>query len=296
MVDEKCSTCETAVKRGQTFIKCRGCLSIFHLKCKKIDSKDLAKIKDTWRCEKCQSDDEDDENEDLSDIKTMMKEQFLELKAEMKNMRKDFKNVEKSQNFVTDQYEEILKKIGEVADLASRVGYLEEKLVEKDKVINDLEMRLVHLEQYSRHSTLEIREVPVLEGENPIDIVQKTAAAMKIQLEAKDIQAAHRLKALPGKTPAIIAQLLYRKTRNDMISSKYAIKNEEVIAVGNNDRIYVSESLCPFYKELLWKVKQKAKEKNFKFVWFKNNSILVRKLEGMPVIQVRSAADLAKLD
>lgn len=49
------------------------------------------------------------------------------------------------------------------------------------------------------------------------------------------------------------------------------------------------------YTELLMKAKETAKKAGYKFVWFKNASILVRKDESSSVIQINSHKDLSKI-
>jgi hypothetical protein len=44
-----------------------------------------------------------------------------------------------------------------------------------------------------------------------------------------------------------------------------------------NSRIYINENLSPFFRELLWKSKIRAKEAGYKFIWYSFGKILVRK-------------------
>ena len=68
------------------------------------------------------------------------------------------------------------------------------------------------------------------------------------------------------------------------------------IGLKGRERIYISESLTPHYRKLLKTVKEMAKLKEYKFVWWKNDRILVRKEERSPVIVIEKEEDLKKLN
>lgn len=57
--------------------------------------------------------------------------------------------------------------------------------------------------------------------------------------------------------------------------------------------IYINDSLTKYTQALFMKAKDTIKLKGVKYVWFKDNKILVRKVEGGKVISIRSFCDLA---
>lgn len=62
-----------------------------------------------------------------------------------------------------------------------------------------------------------------------------------------------------------------------------------------NEQVFINENLTKYLRQLLWKTKQCAKEKEYKFVWVSNGKIFVREKEGTAVIRVENEHDLSKL-
>lgn len=63
--------------------------------------------------------------------------------------------------------------------------------------------------------------------------------------------------------------------------------------IGSGTGIYINDSLTKFTQALLMKTKEAMKQKGGKYVWFNNNQILMRKVEGGKVISIKSFNDLA---
>ena len=59
--------------------------------------------------------------------------------------------------------------------------------------------------------------------------------------------------------------------------------------------LYVNENLTKTRKQLLWKTKQTAKERNCRYVWTMNGKILTRKNDMHPVIEITDLKDIDKL-
>lgn len=197
-----------------------------------------------------------------------------------------------SQEFISsqfDQFQDTLKKV------IQKQKDADENLIQHNKTIADLTFRLNALEQYSRNTSIEIREVKKTENEDVEKIIIDIAQKMNIALIREDIQAAHRLPAPDGKNQAIIANLNSRKKRDQILSFKGTITNNSLFGGDSRGKIFIGESLSPYFKELLWKTKMKAKTCNYKFVWFRKSNILARRDEKAPVITIRSSEDLEKM-
>ncbi|KAJ2939934.1 hypothetical protein O0L34_g6641 [Tuta absoluta] len=80
--------------------------------------------------------------------------------------------------------------------------------------------------------------------------------------------------------------------RNKKIFAKDVILDlDETVA---NDQIYVREAATPNQKKLLWQVKQSLKP-TYKFIWFKDGRILVRKEENSKIFCIYTEGDITKL-
>jgi len=112
---------------------------------------------------------------------------------------------------------------------------------------------------------------------------------------ATQVDKAHRIpNRNPNKNEAIVVQFKCRVDRDAWITArKKVVTNDAAFSNGNRKRIYINEHLTPYYKSLLWKTKEHAKLKGYKYVWIKNGRIAMRKAEGdKNVYTIRSELDL----
>lgn len=209
--------------------------------------------------------------------------------------------MEKSQEFISSKYDEMLSKLNSNNELINNMSKTIESLVgkvkERDEVISQLTTRLNHLEQYGRNCNLELCEVKETEGENLENIVLNVAKKMDIYLEPNDIDIVHRLPGKKDKIRSIIVQFSSRKKRDEFIVKKNKIKvtNNDAARNGSDSKIYVNENMTPYFKNLLWKTKTAAHANGYTFAWFRFGRILVRKDESAGVIRINNETDLDKL-
>jgi hypothetical protein len=241
-----------------------------------------------WRCYSCKG---ANRKESVTDEETSIEQHFAGIK----------KDIEKSQNFLSDKYDELLRKLEDnneiIASMKNTIETLVGTVKEKEVIIDNLSARVNHLEQYSRNHNFEISQVQEDDHENLEDIVLTLADKMRIPLTKGDIEVVHRLPAKQGKIRSIIVQLASRKTRDEFIKKKneFRLTNKDVVTNGKDAKIYINENLTPYNKALLFKTKTLAKEKGFSFAWFRFGKILLRKSEGSPVIKISAESDLDKL-
>lgn len=210
---------------------------------------------------------------------------------EQNHIKRKLEELTNSQQFISTQFDDFQKTLKQ---MTVKQAEMECELAIKNTLIADLTLRLNNLEQYTRNSSIEIRAVNKMPEEDVEKIVVDVAKYMSIPLSRDDIQAAHRLPAQIGKCQTIIASLKNRKIRDKMVAFRGTITNTNLFGEGQKGKIYVGESLSPFFKSLLWKTKSKAKDANYKFVWFKKNCVLAKKDENSAIITIRSEDDLKK--
>lgn len=244
-----CCKCSEEVT-SDVAVVCSECKAIYHNSCalfKEVTRKKIQAEKESWVCFNCKA----SKGKTISPTPSISPTcSNYELKCMIESFRtemgKKIDDVVKSQSFLSEKYDSVLKKLEEISKLKEKVEKLEKNHLEKEIIINDLSFRLANLEQYSRNATLEIGEIPVKENENLTNIVIKTAQVLNVSLNEDDIQCTHRLNQNPGKTPAIIVQLSSRKKRDDMINSKTKVNLSKIFDdPKQNGRVYVGESLSP---------------------------------------------------
>lgn len=219
--------------------------------------------------------------------------QVCTIDAMMRNHMKD----------LTQQVKDLREKVDCVLELQSKVSALEEEVgllkaesQAKDKQLSELTVRVCHQEQYSRRAMLEIRELHEVPDEDLKGIVVKMASKFGVNISTNEIQVAHRLRARDGKVPGVIVKLASCEKRDAIVFAKQrVITNTELVGSGDG-RIFYGESLSPYYKHLLHKVKIRAKQADYKQAWYYKNAIHVRKAAGdREVIRITCEDEISKI-
>lgn len=226
-----------------------------------------------------------------SDITTTLLSIRDELRNGLKDTNSKLSEVVKLQAHLSEKYDELSASLELVNDLKKKVETLEVSLEEKDKKIQELQRNLQQNEQYGRRNQIEVGGVTETEGENVEDIVINVARSMQINLSPADIQASHRILSRTSPPP-IIVEFTNRKAKEALLNNK----RKKNLKDNQGRRIYLNESLTPFYKHLLWQSKNLAREFGLKFCWFKNNKIFIKKDENSKqIFKILTLQDLQVL-
>ena len=294
-----CMKCAVDLSDGDT-VKCMGCNADLHYSCagvkKSVYTSKSLDNKAKFRCGSCKKGDTPPvPKSDIPFDFSLFRGLIDDLKAEIRGIREDFR----------EDIRESLKQIREelfteLKSLKEEVSDLKKKCEVKEAEVVSLQSNVNKLEQSTRNKNLIIDNIEQLEGEDVEDIVIKLGGLLHINLKREDIETAHRLPSRKNKhAPKILVQFNSRKLRDEIVSARRQAANitsNTLIGGKIHTRIYISEHLTRFYNELLWQCKVRAKEKNYKFVWYKSSKILVQKDENSKeVIKVFSFADISKL-
>lgn len=292
-IDMSCSKCKLVLPCDGLFVECKACEGSYHFDCSSLSEKSYKSMsevkKAAWKCATCKGRKLSASSENLSS--ETLEKLFAELKRDL----------EKSQQFLAEKYEELLNKMNvsneTISNLNKTIESLVGKVQERDEVISDLTSRVNHLEQYGRNCNLELSEVRERRNENLLEVVSAVAKKMNIDLSPGDIDVVHRLPGKPEKTRGIIVQFLSRKKRDEFVlkKNKFSITNDDIYSDGNATKVYVNENLTPFFKQLLWQAKSVASGKGYKFTWFRFGKLFVKQDESSPVIKISKVGDLDKL-
>ncbi|KAJ8734530.1 hypothetical protein PYW08_013780 [Mythimna loreyi] len=224
--------------------------------------------------------------------------EVAELKTQNLAIQKANNEIEKSINFINNQYDDLMKHI----DLLQK-----EKQTYRD-CIQNLEMRVEDLQKLSRSSCIEIRNIPLKEKERAKDlsaIVARVSAAVNLPLKENDIRDVYRLPGKPGTVRPVVAEFATMETKNALLSSvrSYNIKQPKesrlsttnIGVLGDQRPLYVSEYLPASSRKLFFAAREFAKRNNYRFCWTANGNILLRKEEGVKPIRVKSEQTLRDL-
>ena len=202
--------------------------------------------------------------------------------------KSDLDEVKKSQNFLNDKFESLLKSVKELKDdsklLRSENTRLQQHVKALEAKTSLAESDMENLKQYLRRDMLEIHGIPVTSGENTNSLVKKVVNLIEPDLELADqeISISHRLPAAEGYIPPIIVKFTRRDTRNRIYSQKRNLSSKKASDIGfqQQSRIYLNESLTQKSRMLLKKVKEFKINHHYKFLWTRQGKVFLKKSES----------------
>lgn len=228
------------------------------------------------------------------DFMALMEKKFEELKQDVfKKIENEMNELKKNADFISSQYDELLKTLKNVLGLKKEIDQLKEENSLKDKKIKSIEMRLAEREQESIRDFIEITGADERPGEQPADAAVRVVGTLGLNLTPADIQRAFRsYDHRPGAPKKISIEVQDSTKRQALLALRTKAK---IYNVENKNKIFIGEKMTPYLKELMWKAKVKAKSHNFSYVWFKNGKILIKKNEEAKVFSIKHEDDLFKL-
>lgn len=221
-------------------------------------------------------------------------------------------DVEKSLQYLQDQYEDFISKTKaleekihkELSSIQNDVGSLRMDTIANSNSVAQFQTKINELEQYSRRECLEIRGIPETEEENTNEIVKCVGDLMDVQVDENDISTSHRLPTKKGSTspPAIIVKFTRRDIRNDFFDAKRQLRNKTTsnltdLGLGRHQErnIYISESLTKANRQLFNECLKARKDLSFQFIWTNYGRISMRKDKNSRAITISSEMDLKRL-
>lgn len=214
----------------------------------------------------------------LGELKTQL---FTKLETEIADLKK-------STQFVSDRYDDINDKLNKILDLPKQQQKIIEEMEKQEKRIVALETKIAVSEQKELKNSVEVNGFKVSLNEPPHEIATRISSAFGLNLEPEDKY--RFIKSSDTKPSRLIYTFKDEIKKITMMNFK---KNNNVSHLADvNKNIYVNEALTPYYKNLLWTTKIKAKEKKFKYIWFRNGKLLARKSEDSLITEIKNHLDL----
>ena len=162
----------------------------------------------------------------------------------------------------------------------------------------DLALRINNLEQRTRICNIEIVGLakPTLMETDTSVVINFLNNQAEVDLQEDEIEALHEVpsRRKDGKR-LVIVHFKSRSRRDDILSvckEKIRQYNKDK-AVAN--RVFINEHLSPENKKLFALATKKKYELDYKFVWSKNETVLVRKDSNSVVHKINSVEDLDNL-
>ncbi|CAN7942042.1 unnamed protein product [Ixodes hexagonus] len=142
-------------------------------------------------------------------------------------MKETAMHIEKSVQAMSDNYDEVLKKVkehdSEIKELRKKVNQLEQE--RKTDETAQLKKELNKLEQYGRKNNLEVHGLVQTLNENLLEKLNNIADKRDVpRLTEDNVEAIHRVPTKAKKTPIVIVRFVNRNERNAWLQNKQNVE------------------------------------------------------------------------
>lgn len=224
--------------------------------------------------------------------------ELAELKEQNHAIQKSNAEIEKTVTYISKQYDDIIKDV----DLLKK-----ENLAQKEYISN-LELKIQDIQQRSRTSSIEIRNIPPINNETAAElstIIAKVGAAVSMPLDVAQLRDTYRLPGKEGTVRPIIAEFSSVQIKNQLLSNVRNFNkinpnegrlNTTCIGLhGDRRPVYVAEYLPVSSRKLFYLAREFSKQKGYKYCWTSNGNIFIRKEPGAKQVLIRSEKTLKDL-
>ncbi|CAG9109525.1 unnamed protein product [Plutella xylostella] len=232
---------------------------------------------------------------DLRSNQTKLEKRVLTLESSQSAVNNNLTELQTSTQFLASQYDDYTKKVAKL-----ETGHINADKTSDAIVL--LESKIDSLEQQARQCNLELGNVPEKRGENLLRLIESLGSLINVQIAQSDVVSVHRVPhAQPDsrRPKNIIVKVSSRILRDNILSAfrlrKGVTANELGLSNHEKDKIYCNEHLTLSSKKLFRECREKTKQYEYKYVWVKHATILVRESDNSPVIAIRSHKDLCKI-
>ena len=249
-----------------------------------------------------------------SDTVCTMIDDTLKLSAEIKaHLLASLKDAEVIEAFT----EHILSKVlgpaikKELAVRDEKIEALQKQLDEKVSEIDDLNVQIDEIEQYSRKYCINIKGVPETQREDPIEIVMNIADGIGVSLQATDIDVAHRIGRLDRsargpRTRDLCVKFRSYQKRQEMWQSRKALRSRpqpggmvtRARRTSQGDRvpdIFMYENLTRHRQQVMFVARELKRARKLWAVWSDGGVMKVKKTQASNTVIVKTAADVQKI-
>lgn len=215
----------------------------------------------------------------LSSSYDFMSDSFDTLQGEIKKLAKENKQIKKDVAMLKSSERELVK----------RIQMLEKNSVKSKQDDNGNHMIITNLPKFDEHTNL--REVVVKISEQVSYPVTQDVVVDVYQNENKQQQNKTYPIIVRLRSPELKIKCMEFRKNKKTIDIKAIIPNASNQTTNVNFHHLVEKE----YASLLKKAKDAARTKQYKYVWIKNSTILVRKSDDSEIIKIHDVGELSKI-
>ena len=141
-----------------------------------------------------------------------------------------------------------------------------------------MESRCYANEQYSRRECLEISGIPAIVADRDLESkVSKILEEINVSVDSNLVEVCQRLPS-KGLSKKVIVKLNRRKDIHRILSNKNKLTNlkPESVHLPGETKVFISESLCLYYKKLWSKWKSLRSAGHISAFWVRNRLLRVK--------------------
>lgn len=285
-----CLICIEEIFQGDE-IQCVVCNEFLHFSCAGFREEKFRKInistKSNWSCSNCKC-----KKPSNSPI-------ILPKKKSTAITDETLRGVIESVNFLSSQFDDFGQQL---KNLISTVNLLknENKRITEENLIIKNEMKTLSglvnkLEQKSLNCNMEIVGVPEIDNEVCTNTIQQITAKLDTHVT---IQNAFRIPSKFTDKPrkiSVIFNAIYEKKKFMEQAKKLKLVTKDVNPTWKGSTIYFNDQMTSTYRNLFFKTRTTAKQVGYKYIWFKNNTIFVKKSDNSKVIIIDDENSISKI-
>jgi regulator of replication initiation timing len=236
--------------------------------------------KGKWCCSNCK----DNTNISISDTNN---EKEIILEKDSNKILFDLKN---SVDFMSKQFDDFSTQLRDIVKSVNAISEENKVLKEQNiKLKNELTVvnkKINTIEQKLIGNHIEIIGVPEKTNEDCGKIVETISKTLG---EITSVEYAYRTRSKiqnkPGKIVAVLYSNNSKKTLMDLARNK-KLKAKDIHTEWSNEGIYLNNVLTQTNSNLFYKTRMYAKKYNYKYVWFRDCKIFMRKDEKNKIIVI----------
>lgn len=323
----KCANCNKGITSRSPGLECRSCAKTVHANkaCSGLTAKQLSALRNAdsleWVCEECNNNspkrkssffipDDEDEEEEVATTSgntgtcNIDSDKFLrDITAELKRvLKKELQPIELSISVCSKKVDELTKT---VETQNKHIQELEKKYTHLSNEKNHLELEISSLKQYVRDieqqrldNVLEVIGIPKAPNEDLGTIAVKLAETLNV--DKSQIRNVKRMEDRNDREGNIQVELKQVEQAQSWVraSRREEVLLEQVVSEApepdSKSKVIVRRALTKSNKSLLWLAQQKLRPA-YKYVWFQEGKVLLRREDKDKPTVVRSEMDIDRL-
>lgn len=229
---------------------------------------------------------------------------------DIKNLCSSMADISTQMSKMTQSHDEIMKLVDFISkqydDMKLKVESLEkERNLQKEHIVS-LEARVEDLQRQQKSSQIEIRNVQTAKLKSKEELcafTEKCCEALEVPIKSSDIRDIYQFNDKKGNS-TIVTEFHSVLTKDKIVDAARTYNRRSATEKFNSSKIgynspsfpiYISESLTPKTKRMLFLARGVANDSGYKFCWTVRGRIFLRKDVGLPAIEIRSESQLQAL-